>query len=164
LPTLLLERLAPHFDRLRRRADYRGGPPWQLFRTALARAPHRVIWADLSRRIAAAVPASDVVPLNTVYGIATRERSEALALAALLNARWLTALARLYADPARGDFFRFNATVVSRLPMPRASSAGWDRLARLGEQAVVDDALVAELLELDATDIKALDRLAPAAR
>jgi hypothetical protein len=164
LPPELRTRLTPHLGRLQRRADYKGGPPWQVFRTALARAPHRVIWADLSRRIAAAVPATDIVPMNTVYGIATRERGDALALAALLNSRWLTALACLQADPARGGFFRFNATVIGRLPLPRAASSGWQALTRLGEQSRVDDALIAELLELDATDLRALGQLAPAAR
>jgi len=164
LPPALAERFTPHLDRLRRRADYRGGPPWQVYRTALARAPHRVVWADLARRLAAAAPGSDVIPLNTVYGIATREHAEALALAALLNARWLSALARLSADPARGGFYRFNARVVSHLPIPRAASPGWEKLTTLGARGETDDALVADLLELDATDVRALDRLAPAAR
>src|SRR5205823_972086 len=84
---------------LKRRADYRAGPPWQLFRTALAFAPHRVVWADLARRLAAALPAADVVPMNTVYGIATRTWSDAAALAGLLNSRWYTALACPPAEP-----------------------------------------------------------------
>jgi hypothetical protein len=164
LPATLAAHFEPHRDRLERRADYRGGPPWQLFRTALARAPHRVIWPDLARRLAAAVPGAGVVPLNTVYGVATRGPGEAFALAALLNARWLTALARLAADPARGGFFRCNATVVGRLPLPRASAPGWERLSALGARGETDDHLVAELLELDATDLRALDPLAPAPR
>jgi hypothetical protein len=158
LPAELARRLMPHVERLRRRADYRGGPAWQLFRTGLARAPHRVLWADLARRLGAAAPGPDVVPLNTVYGVATRERVDSLALAALLNARWLTALARLQADAARGGFHRFNARVVGQLPIPRAGNAGWAALATLGESGATDDALVADLLELDATDRRALER------
>src|SRR5437879_7951600 len=104
LPAELARALEPHIARLRRRSDYRGGPAWQVFRTALADAPHRVIWPDLARRLAAVVPDGSVVPLNTVYGIATRSRDDAYALAALFNSRWLTSLARLYADPARGGF------------------------------------------------------------
>src|SRR2546425_9689117 len=41
--------LQPHLDRLRRRSDYRAGAPWQLFRTTLAFAPHRVLWPDLAQ-------------------------------------------------------------------------------------------------------------------
>jgi hypothetical protein len=164
LPDEMSERFAPHLDRLRRRADYRSGPPWQVYRTGLARAPHRVLWADLGRRLGAAAPAADVVPLNTVYGIATRERAGAAALVALLNARWLTALACAGADPARGGFYRFNARVVSQLPVPPASSPAWDTLAALGERGLTDDAVVADLLTLDALDRRALDRLAPTAR
>ncbi len=158
LPRAVAAHLLPHLARLRRRADYRSGPPWQLFRTGLARAEHRVLWADLARRLAAAAPGPEVVPLNTVYGVATRGRGEARALAAFLNARWLTALARLRADPARGGFCRFNARVVAQLPIPRASHPGWDALALLGARGETDDALVADLLELDATDQRALER------
>ena len=163
LPRELARLLEPHLERLRRRSDYRTGAPWQVFRTGLAYAPHRVVWADVARRIAAAVPQPDVVPLNTVYGIATRTAEDAHALAALLNSRWLTALARLVADPARGGFHRFNAGVVRGLPIPPAESSGWRTLAAAGSRGVLDDALVADLYHLDASDRRALAPLAPLA-
>ena len=122
-----------------------------------------MLWADLARRLAAVVPATDVVPLNTVYGLAPRTSSDAAALAALLNSRWYTALACLTADPARGGFRRFNARVVRQLPVPPAASPGWSQLASRGACATTDDDLVADLLHLDATDRRALDRAAPAA-
>ena len=127
----------------------------------LARAPHRVLWPDVARRLTAAVPGRDLVPLNTVYGLVTRERDEALSLVALLNARWLTALACLQADPARGGFHRFNARVVGQLPIPRSGDGPWHALSALGAADETDDALVADLLELDATDRRALDRCSP---
>jgi len=161
LPWEIAARLEPHFPQLKRRADYRDGPPWRLFRTALAAAPHRVLWADLARRLGAALPAPDVIPLNTVYGIAARTAADAAALAALLNSRWYTALASLTADPARGGFRRFNARVVRQLPVPPAASPGWSQLARRGACATTDEDLVADLLHLDATDRRALDRSAP---
>ncbi|HKW40301.1 MAG TPA: N-6 DNA methylase, partial [Gemmatimonadales bacterium] len=150
--------LDPHVERLRRRSDYRAGPAWQLFRTALADAPHRVIWPDLARRLAAVVPDRGIVPLNTVYGIATRAADDAFALAALFNSRWLTALARLYADPARGGFRRFNARVVRSLPIPAADPAVWRGLAEQGRRGMADDDAIAGLYQLDATDRRALDR------
>ena len=162
LPREIACHLEPHLLQLKRRADYRDGPPWQLFRTALAFAPHRVVWADLARRLAAALPAADVVPMNTVYGIATRTSSDAAAVAGLLNSRWYTALACLTADPARGGFRRFNARVVRELPVPAAASPGWPRLAADGARGATDEALVAELLHLDAADRRTLDRAAPA--
>jgi hypothetical protein len=161
LPAAIVARLAPHLERLRRRADYRTGPPWQLFRTALARAPHRVLWPDLGRRLAAAVPEADIVPMNTVYGIAARDRDEAVALGAWLNSRWLTALACLRADPARGGFRRFNAGVVRQLPIPGRASPAWATLAALGRSRAPADDLVAETLTLDHADLRAL---APIAR
>jgi len=157
----LAERLVPCLDRLKRRADYRGGPAWQLFRTRLAVVEHRVIWPDLSRELMAVVPPPDVVPLNTVYGIATRTAEDAHALAALFNTRWCTALARLMADPARGGYRRFNARVVGQLPLPTADQAAWSALADHGRRCEPADALTAELYHLDAADRRALDRLLP---
>jgi len=156
LPNDLTEKLARHEARLRRRADYRTGPPWQLFRTALGFAVHRVVWPDLARRLTAAVPVPELVPLNTVYGIATRDVIDAAALAALFNTRWLTALARLVADPARGGFRRFNARVVAGLPIPPLESPAWAELARRGAAAEPADDLVADAFNLDDADRRAL--------
>jgi len=157
LPPELARALDPHLERLRRRSDYRGGPAWQLFRLALADAPYRVIWPDLARRLAAVVPDAGVVPLNTVYGIATRAADDAYALAALFNSRWLTALARLSADPARGGFRRFNARVVRGLPLPPASPAAWRALADQGRANASDDDAIADMYQLEAADRRALD-------
>jgi hypothetical protein len=157
LPAELARALDPHIERLRRRSDYRGGAPWQVFRMALANAPHRVIWPDLARRLAAVVPDPAIVPLNTVYGIATRVQDDAYALAALFNSRWLTALARLYADPARGGFRRFNARVVRGLPLPPTDPVTWRALAEQGRQHAADDDVIANLYQLDAADRRALD-------
>ncbi len=156
LPRAITERLSRHEERLRRRADYKAGPPWQLFRTGLGFAAHRVIWPDMARRLAAAVPAAELVPLNTVYGIATRGAADAAALAALFNSSWLTALARLVADPARGGFRRFNARVVRGLPVPAQESPVWAELTRRGECCESADDLVADAFQLDAADRRAL--------
>ena len=156
LPLELAAALAPHLERLGRRCDYRAGPPWQLFRTALAFAPCRVVWPDLARRLAAVVLDPELVPLNTVYGIATRDADDAYALAALFNSRWLTALARLHADPARGGFRRFNARVVRGLPLPPTSPPAWRALADQGRRGESDDDAIADLYQLDAADRRAL--------
>jgi len=145
-------------EQLKQRADYRGGPPWQLFRLGLALAAHRVIWPDVARRLSASVPEPRMVPLNTVYGIVTRSADEAHALAALFNSRWYTALAALRADPARGGFRRFNARVIRILPLPAAGHPIWAGLAQCGRRHEVDDDSVAEALHLDARDRRALDR------
>jgi hypothetical protein len=156
LPRTVTDLLARHEARLRRRADYRTGPPWQLFRTALGCASHRVVWPDLARRLAAAVPAPELVPLNTVYGIATHDAADAAALATLFNSRWLTALARLVADPARGGFRRFNARVVASLPIPPLESPVWPELARRGAARELADDLVADAFNLDDVDRRTL--------
>lgn len=161
LPATMAARLAPHSERLRRRTDYRAGPVWQLFRVGLALARHRVLWADLARELVAVVPAPEIVPLNTVYGVTTQNGDDADALAALLNTCWCTALARLAADPARGGFRRFNARVVGSLPLPRATALEWSTLTELSRRREPADALVAELYGLDASDRRVLARLAP---
>jgi len=157
LPTELARALDPHVERLCRRSDYRRGPPWQLFRIALADAPHRVIWPDLARRLAAVVPDTGVVPLNTVYGIVTLAADDAYALAALFNSRWLTALARLSADPARGGYRRFNARVVRGLPLPPSNPAQWRALADQGRANASDEDAIADMYQLEAADRRALD-------
>jgi hypothetical protein len=96
-----------------------------------------------------------------VYGIATRTADDAYALAALLNTRWCTALARLGADRARGDFRRFNAGVVGALPLPVTDQRAWATLADLGRRCEPADALAADLYHLDAADRRALARLTP---
>jgi hypothetical protein len=161
LPAGLAELLEPHLARLHRRSDYRRGPAWQLFRVGLATALYRVVWPDLARRLMAAVPGPAAVPLNTVYGIATRTLDDAHALAALLNSRWLSALASLRADPARGGFRRFNAGVVRDLPIPPADSPAWALLTDWGRRSVVDDDAIADIYALDRADRRALARLAP---
>ena len=157
LPAELARALDPHVERLCRRSDYRRGPAWQLFRIALADAPHRVIWPDLARRLSAVVPDTGVVPLNTVYGIVTRAADDAYALAALFNSRWLTALARLSADPARGGFRRFNARVVRGLPLPPSNPAQWRALVDQGRANASDDDAIADMYQLEAADRRALD-------
>ena len=164
LPSGLAEILDAHVSRLRRRSDYRGGPPWQVFRVGLASAAYRVVWPDLARRLLAAVLTPTAVPLNTAYGIATRTLDDAYALAALLNSRWLTALAALHADPARGGFRRFNAGVVRNLPVPPTESPAWALLIDWGRRSTVDDASVADFYELDGSDRRALALLAPDSR
>ena len=161
LPGGLADLLQAHLSRLYRRSDYRRGPPWQLFRVGLACAPYRVVWPDLARRLLAAVPARAAVPLNTVYGIATRSLDDAHALAALLNSRWVSALASLHADPARGGFRRFNAGVVRNLPVPGAESPAWAQLTEWGRHRAIDDDAIADIYELDSADQRALAQLAP---
>jgi methylase of polypeptide subunit release factors len=159
---------ARHRDALLTRADYRGGPPWALFRTRLASAPHRVTWADLGRRLEA-VPlsgphAGEVVPLNTCYVCALPSALAADALGAFLNATWTRALATLGAPPAAGGFRRFNARVVESLPLPPAV-LGDATLAHLAQRAGHEDvqealdARVATLLDLDAPACDALRAL-----
>ena len=155
-----------HAARLRCRADFRTGPPWQLFRVGPALAEHKVVWADIARRLAVVPLASTthqpVVPLNTCYLIPTRSAATALALAAWLNSTWIRAAAALQADPARGGFARFNARVISSLPLPPAVLND-PHLAHLGDNARTNpdtqdsvDELAAHYLGLSPTACEAL--------
>src|SRR5207302_1238907 len=72
-------------------------------------------------------------------------------------------IARLPRDPARGGFHRFNARVVRGLPIPPAESPAWRTLAAAGSSGVADDAAIADLYHLDASDRRVLAPLAPRA-
>jgi hypothetical protein len=114
--------LTIHRHRLVGRADYRQGPPWTLFRTGPATAPHRVVWADLARRLTAAALVgrrdAHLVPLNTCYVAPAHSALEAQRLAGWLNATWLRACALVCAVPAANGYARFTAALVGGLPLP----------------------------------------------
>jgi hypothetical protein len=166
LPPLADSYFRRHAARLRGRADFRTGPPWQLFRVGPALAEYKVVWADIARRLEA-VPLTPtthraVVPLNTCYLIPTKSAESARALAAWLNSTWIRAAAAVRADPARGGFARFNARVVSSLPLPPAvlndhqlAQLGDNARANPGAQASVDE-LAAHYLGLSPTACEAL--------
>ena len=146
LPPGASRHLSPHHGELRRRADHSGGPPWEIFRTAPALAPHRVVWSDVARRLEAAPlngrAASTPIALNSCYLIPLERAQVALRLTAWLNSGWSRALARTGAEPASGGFARFNARVVSMLPLPEAvlHSTELVELARRGVAGTLDQA------------------------
>lgn len=145
LPASAAEFLKPHEAVLRARADYRAGanPFWQLFRARPASAPHRVIWADLGRRLTAVAltaPGDDqFIPLNSCYVAVTQTEAHADQLAAWLNCTWIRVIARLGAVPAAGGFARFNAGIVGQLPLPPSVLTDPDlaTLARAGRRGEV---------------------------
>lgn len=166
LPPAAARHLRPHTGDLRRRVDYTGGTPWCLFRTGPAVALHRVIWADVGRRLEAAPLLGsrglEVIPLNSCYLAVAPDAATALRLAAWLNSTWCRALAAAIAEPASGGYARFNARVVSALPLPVAAleSADLLALARLGAAGTLEqkdlDACCAQLLSLDSGDARLL--------
>ena len=150
------------------RSDYRNGAPWQLFRTGPACAPHRVVWADLARRLGACPlvgPASrSLVPLNTCYVMELADDDATVALAAWLNSTWIRTLARVSAAMARGGYARFNAATVASLPLP-PEVLGNRTLQRLGHTSLAGancrsdiDELTGRILELDSAARGALER------
>ncbi|MFL5516392.1 MAG: Eco57I restriction-modification methylase domain-containing protein [Gemmatimonadales bacterium] len=138
LPAEVDAYLLRHRAALLRRVDHAGGPPWTLFRTRAATAPHRVVWADVARSLSAAALTGPVdarlVPLNSCYVAPTPDAATACRIAAWLNSTWLRGAARTGALPAAGGFARFTATLVGALPVPAAvlTDSRLDRLAREG--------------------------------
>lgn len=166
LPPRAAAYLAPHTAKLRQRADHLREPAWAVFRAGPATGRHRVVWADLARRLAAVALTGaadqDRIPLNSCYLALAPSANEARRVAAWLNATWVRAAARLCAPPASGGFARFNGTVVSRLPLPGSVLAD-ARLLRLavagghGEPVQEElDQLAAEHLGLTRADRTAL--------
>jgi hypothetical protein len=137
LPTAAASFVARHDTALRARVDYQDGPPWTLFRVRAALAPHRVVWPDLARQLAAATlsgaGSGETIPLNSCYLVALPDHRSALALTAWLNSSWIRVAARATADLAAGGFARFNARVVAELPLP-AAVLGDPALSSLAER------------------------------
>lgn len=162
--------LEQHRAALERRADYRGGPLWTVFRSGGALSPHRVVWPDIARRpcgvMLDATDHADAIPLNSCYVASVRSRSSALAITAVLNSTWFAALTAVTATEARGGYRRINASVVAQLPVPRSEHARND-LAALTERAQRThdvtihemDAAVAAALDLSPTDRRELRKL-----
>ncbi len=164
LPPRAAQYFKENEQRLIRRKDFRGGPPWQVFRTAPLRRSYLVVWPDLARELSAAVAygPNRPIPLNTCYLIGCDDYSTVLSLLAWLNSSWIGKMARLRADVARGNYARFNAAVVSSLPLPAQVMRDADLkklaenfLAGTGDQAVLDDR-VAEVLSLSRSELDAL--------
>ncbi len=148
LPPLAAQWMARHQPLLERRADFRTGPFWAVFRTDAATARHRVVWSDLGRDLGAtALPAGSrrIVPLNTCYWIGAATDRAALALTAWLNSTPIRVLARERATVALAGFFRFNAGTVGDLPLPQA--------------ALDDDLLIGIATEAQRTGQVAQDKL-----
>jgi hypothetical protein len=164
--------LSPRLRALRARADYQGERAWTLFRVRAASASHRVVWADLGRRLTAVALTgardADCLPLNTCYVAPTATAAEAERLAAWLNSSWIRAAALLRAVPAAGGFRRYSAATVGGLPLPVSvlsdlRLSGVARAGRRGEpvQERLDD-IAANHLGLTASDRTTLGRLVAA--
>ena len=108
---------------------------------------HKVVWSDLASNLrAAAVPASvravtgidtPIVPLNTVYFIATRHDRDAHILAGYLNSTILRTFARAIAERAKDAHFRFFAWTISVMPLPHSwrDGAAAERIAGISRTA-----------------------------
>jgi hypothetical protein len=124
--TRLPKRAAHYFDQcaqdLLKRADYRTGPIWTLFRTRCVSGDHHVVWPDIAKRpraiVLEATKTPSAIPLNTCYVAAFADRESALVTAAVLNSTWAAALVVASADEARGGYRRINARVTQTIPIP----------------------------------------------
>ncbi len=148
LPSRTQAYLSTHDIPLRARKDFKGGPSWVLFRTKPAVAPYRVVWPDLARRLVAVSLTTNkdraFIPLNSCYVAPMPSAEQADRIAAWLNSSWLGAAARLGAMPAAGGYARFNAQVVSRLPLPAAMLSD-ARLSRITGEGRAGHAVQEEL-------------------
>jgi hypothetical protein len=166
LPPIAKAFLRSHEAALRARRDYQAGPLWMVFRARAAIARYRVVWPDLAQRLMAVSLTSsrelECIPLNSCYVAPMSRAGDADALAAWLNSSWIAAIACLGAVPASGGFARFNAQVVSRLPLPfsvlvDADLSALARRAAMGGQVQKElDDLVAKHLCLSSSAQRAL--------
>ena len=140
---------------------------WSLFRTPSASSSAtRVVWSDLGRRPRAAVLAAGdpSVPLNSCYVVRAADRTDAQALAVLLNSGVAAAWLNVIAEPAANDYRRYLAWTVGLLPVPRDWSRARALLAPIERAAAAgappdDEALtaaVADAYALPAADLQPL--------
>ncbi|HSJ24298.1 MAG TPA: hypothetical protein VK929_06515 [Longimicrobiales bacterium] len=123
-PPRLARYLRRHRGRLKQTDDRLG----TLQRLSPLSLGHKVVWADLASDLrAAAVPATTrsfvgtqvpVLPLNTVYFIATSSADESMLLSAYLNSLPVRLFARAIAERAKDAHFRFFAWTIAVLPLP----------------------------------------------
>ncbi len=151
LPAMARNWITRHARLLERRADFRSGPLWTVFRTDAVGPLFRVVWADLARQLSATALLTDaeqrMVPLNTCYWLATPSADSALALTAWLNSEPIRHLARQQATVAASGYFRFNASLVGTLPLPSGvlDDAALIQIGRAGHQGKpVDEGALAE--------------------
>jgi hypothetical protein len=167
---------------LRRIAEARGFA-FDALRLAYIQPEHlglKVVWKDVSRGMQAVVvpPATSVggndfplVPNQTTYMIEAATLDEAHWLAAMFNSTIVDALLLTSAERAKDDHFRYFASKVAALPLPRfrsSDSLSRDlvRMARRAEgrgadQEAVDD-IVRRLFRLSAKEAGALREYAAA--
>jgi hypothetical protein len=149
-----------------------------LLRLASDTLGHKVVWQDIAQTLhAAAVPeyikgdagtAVPVIPLNSVYFIATADEDTSLLIAAYLNSLPLRTLARASAERAKDARMRFFAWTISILPLPSLwRTRGAMELLEISRTAHADrglskarqarlDALVADAFGLNDADLTAL--------
>lgn len=133
---------APYFlarrRRLEKRADYTSGPIWAVYRVPILVHADCVVWADIVRRPAAAVLSEtncgNAVPLNSCYMTHAPDNETALALTAVMNSTWTTALLTLCGDEARGGYRRMNARVANQVPIPPVNQE-WLTLVEMSRSA-----------------------------
>ena len=119
LPEPLRRHLRAHEERLRARADFKGGDAfWRLFRVQPGLELPKVAWRDMSPMLEAALVAPGAIPLNTTYYIPCADEARAWGLAALLNSASVRALTWLRAERARGGWRRHFGWVVAMTPVP----------------------------------------------
>jgi len=151
LPPLAGAWIGRHRRLLERRADFRSGPLWAVFRTDAVGPLFRVVWADLARQLSATALLSQAeqrtAPLNTCYWLAAPTVESALALTAWLNSEPVRRLARQQATVAASGYFRFNASLVGALPLPAGvlNDAALIAIGKAGHQGKpIDEAALAE--------------------
>ena len=128
LPSRAQRFVQRHKARLQARTSWRKGMPLAtVFTVASHTLSPKVAWRDLAPDLqATALPACirshgrqrELIPLNTVYYIATETADTAELLAAYLNSLPLRTFARAIAERAKDAHFRFFSWVIGELPLP----------------------------------------------
>ena len=131
LPENAAKYFSKHEQRLRRRSDYRKGqPPWAIFRVSKEKLEQKVGWQELSKMMEAVVLQSKIVesdlgkkpliPLQTVYFVATGDNNFDYGMAGLLNSTAVRAFISSFSLREMGQppRFRHISWTVGLVPLP----------------------------------------------
>ncbi len=153
LPGELQDHFEAHRQSLEGRADFRGGPIWEIFRRHAEIEEPGVAWPDLGQELTATVVDGPTICMNTVYFIPTKTAELAQGLVHLFHSEPFRAMAWALGERARGEWRRHFAWVLRLMPVPRR----WSRW-RAGDDPVPSPGDCAAMFGLDEAALGRLRR------
>ncbi len=150
-------------SRLVKRDDYKKGMPlWTIFRVSKSKLGQKAAWHELSRKMEAVLlpemysdpilGEKKLIVIQTVYFISSPDTKFCKRMVALLNSTSVRAFIKLFAERARGGYFRHISWTVGLVPLPKL----FDELPiNLRDQEKIDN-IVSKIYGLNSEEKRAI--------